>query len=354
MYPYGIYILITTFLIILGILIFLIFRKKSKQKSFPLISTNFYALGTFNKISIYTKNKEHVLKKCTRRISDIENKMSVFNSSSEISKINDFAGKSSVPVSFDTYYVVKKALEYCKLSKGAFDITIRPILDLWKIGKSNNDIPPLDKIKNTLNLVNYKDIVLNENKNTILLKKENQKIDLGGIAKGYAADEVKKILVKNRIKSALINLGGNIIVHGKKPNGTPFAVGIQDPLSSTGKFIGTINAINKSIVTSGNYERYFFKNGKRFHHLIDPTTGFPSESNIISSTIVSNNSIDCDGLSTSVYIMGLNKSINLIESIKNVDGIFITNDKKVYVTSGLKDNFTLTNNEYIYHEKGVF
>lgn len=338
-------ILIIMVVLICNVLI-LIFMTGNNKKSY--ITKEFYSLGTLNQLKVYGKNAEKAIEESSEKLSEIDDKMSVFKESSEISKINENAGNKSQIVSKDTYYVIQKAIKYCSLSKGAFDITIRPIVGLWNIGKESARIPSVNEIKEKLKVVNYKDIVLDENNNTIFLKKDKQEIDVGGIAKGYAADEVKNILLQNGIKSALINLGGNIVVLGRKVDRTPWSVGIQDPFNIRGEFVLTISVINKSIVTSGNYERYFEKDGKRFHHIIDPSTGYPSESDILSATIISDNSIDGDGLSTGVYIMGIHKAMKLIEEIKGVDAIFITKDKEVYVTSGMRKNFTLTKDEFVY------
>ena len=176
-------------------------------------------------------------------------------------------------------------------------------------------------------------------------------MDLGAIAKGYTADEVKKVLLNNKINSALINLGGNVYAIGTNPDGDDWNIGIQNPLSTRGEYLGTISVTDKSIVTSGNYERFFIKDGIRYHHIFDPKTGYPAEEGLISTTIVSDKSIDGDALSTSTYILGLDKGIKLVESIKGVEAIFVTKDKKVYVTPGLKNNFKLTSKEFTY-EKG--
>lgn len=308
----------------------------------------FYVLGTIIQLKVYGSNGKRAIDEAVNRLNEIDNKMSVFKEYSEVSLINQKAGISSVEVSKDTYFVIKEAVKYSNLSEGAFDPTIRPIVELWGIGTDKPRIPSESEICSELKLVNYKDIVLDEKESSIKLKNKDQTMDLGGIAKGYAADEVKRILINNNIKSALINLGGNIFALGKKPDKTQWQIGVQNPFSKRGEFVGFISIKNKSIVTSGNYERYFISNGKKFHHIIDPKTGYPSESRIVSSTIISDYSIDGDGLSTGVYIMGLDKSIKLIESMKGIDAIFITENKEIYLTSGIKNKFKLIDENFIY------
>ena len=308
-------------------------------------------MGTIVQLKVYGGNAEKATEKALNRVSDIEDKMSVNIETSEITKLNAKAGISGEKLSADTYSVIEEAVKYGKLTGGDLDVTIGPIVKLWGIGTDKERVPAKNEIDEKVKLVDYNDIILDEKNSTIKLRRANQAIDLGAIAKGYTADEIKKVLIDNKISSALINLGGNVYAVGSKPDGTSWNIGIQNPLDTRGQYLGTVSFTDKSVVTSGNYERYFIKDGVRYHHIFDPKTGYPADKGIISTTIVSDKSIDGDALSTSTYVMGLEKGIKLIESIKGVDAIFITSDKKIYVTSGLKDSFNLTNKEFIY-EKG--
>ncbi|APC41795.1 FAD:protein FMN transferase [Clostridium estertheticum] len=310
-----------------------------------------YMMGTIMNFKIYGKNAGTATALVLKRISNIESKMSVNIKTSEISKLNAKAGISGQKLSEDTYSVIEKSVQYSKLTGGALDATIEPIVGLWGIGTDKERLPSKTEIDDKLKLVNYKDIVLDKKNSTVKLKRTNQAIDLGAIAKGYTADEVKKVLLNNKISSAIINLGGNVYAIGKNAKGKDWNVGIQNPLSTRGEYLGTISVTDKSIVTSGNYERFFIKDGIRYHHIFDPKTGYPAQQSLISTTIVSDKSVDGDALSTSTYIMGLDKGLKLVESIKGVEAIFVTKDKKVYVTPGLKDNFKLTSKGFTY-EKG--
>ena len=307
-------------------------------------------MGTIIQLKVYGSNAKEATDKALERISDIENKMSVNIETSEISKLNAKAGNSAEKLSTDTYSVIEKSVQYSKLTQGALDATIEPIVKLWGIGTEKERLPTQNEIGEKLKLVNYNDIILDSKNSTVHLRRTGQAIDLGAIAKGYTADEIKKVLLSNKISSALINLGGNVYAVGNKTDGTSWNIGLQNPLDTRGQYIGTISVTDKSVVTSGNYERFFIHDGKRYHHIFDSKTGYPSESGLISTTIISDNSIDGDALSTSTYIMGLTKGMKLVESIKGVEAIFITVDKKVYITSGLKDNFNLTSKEFTYEE----
>jgi len=307
----------------------------------------FYALGTVIQFKAYGKKADKVCDMAMDKINEIENNMSVFKGNSEVSTINKNAGIGQVKVSRGTYYVNKKAVEYGRMSKGAFDPTIRPVVGLWGIQTENPRIPNTDEINRNNRLVNYKDIILDEQNHTVMLRNKDQALDLGAIAKGFAADEVKNIFCKHKIKSALIDLGGNIFALGNKPNDTPWKIGIQDPFKKRGEFIGVICVTGRSIVTSGNYERYFMNNDKRFHHIMDPFTGNPSENGVISATIISDYSIDGDALSTCAFVMGIEAGLKLAESIEGVDALFITENKKIYTTCGIDNELEVTSKEFL-------
>ncbi|HEY5561921.1 MAG TPA: FAD:protein FMN transferase [Clostridiaceae bacterium] len=307
-----------------------------------------YALGTIIQLRAYGRKSEKAIEEAVTRLNQIDDKMSYFKEDSEISKINKAAGVSPQVVSEETFLLLNTAVKYSELSQGAFDPTIRPLVNLWGIGSGFEDVPTKEEIDTTLKLINYEDIILDKSNNSVLLKTKGQSLDLGGIAKGYATDAVKNIFIRNNIKSGLIDLGGNIYALGGKQDGTPWRVGIQDPYAPRGGYIGVVTVKDKSVVTSGYYEKYYIKSGRTYHHIIDPRTGYPSESNLISATIISDKSLDGDGLSTGLYIMGVTKATKLIEAIPGVDAIFITNAKEVYTTSGIKNIFQLTNTEYKY------
>ncbi|WP_017211138.1 FAD:protein FMN transferase [Clostridium beijerinckii] len=339
---------VSIFVLMIGIIIvilFFVFATGKFEKHEAAKSS--YALGTLINLRASGNKAQVAIDKALERLNEIDDRMSAFKESSDVSKINLNAGSKEEKINSDTYFVVKKAIEYSKVLEGTFDPTIRPLVKLWSIGTKEEKVPEKSQIEKTLKLVNYNDVIFDEKNNSIMLKHNNQALDVGGIAKGFAADEVRDIFHQYDVKSALIDLGGNIFALGSKEDGTSWKIGIQNPFKSRGEFIGILSVKDKSIVTSGNYERYFIKDGKRFHHIIDPKTGYPSESKIISATIISDNSIDGDGLSTGVYIIGIDKSMKIIETIEGIDAIFITEDKKIYKTSGIDESiFTLIDSEF--------
>ncbi len=300
----------------------------------------FFALGTMNNIKIFNSSDEYAFDEVIERINEIDDQMSAFKTESDISKIGKNAGNGFQPVHADTFELIRRAVEFGCLSEGAFDITIRPLVELWDINKKGDFIPSDLEIQKALRFVHYQDINLDDKTQGVSLKRQGQSIDLGGIAKGFAADEAKRILLKNRIHSAVINLGGNIITVGKRPDGKPWQIGIQNPLASRGVYLGVVSAANKTIVTSGSNEQFFIKDGVRYHHILDPRTGKPAQSSLLSVTALCSNSTDADALTTALFVLGPEKSVPLLNKMK-ADAIFVTDDLSVIATSGLKNKFVL-------------
>lgn len=316
------------------------------NKTSEPISKEGLLLGTPCIVTVYDNVSRDALEKAFARIQEIDDKMTVNNSNSEIMSVNSKAGSDFVKVSPDTFFVVKTANEYSKLSQGKFDVTIGPIVKLWNIGTDKAKVPSTKEIENVLPLVDYKNMVLNEKENSIMLKDKNMSLDLGAIAKGYAGDEVKRILQENGVEHAIINLGGNILTVGNKNDGSNWKLGVQNPFDSRGEYMGTLEESNKSIVTSGIYERFLESNGKKYHHILSPENGYPIENGLVSVSIITDKSIDADALSTTTFALGLNEGLKFIQSLPNTEAIFVTQNKDVYITSGLKDNFKITNSEF--------
>ncbi|KGI40380.1 FAD:protein FMN transferase [Clostridium tetani] len=329
----------------------LIFMLVGCNKEEKVITKENYLLDTLIQLKVYGKNSEKATNEAMDAISDIDDIMSPTKPTSDVVKINNNAGKDFVKINENTLEVIKTSIKYSKLSKGSFDITVGPLVKLWGIGTENARVPSKEEIDTTLKLINYENVLIDEKNKSIKLKSPKEAIDLGGIAKGFAGDKAREILENKGIKSAYLNLGGNIVTIGNKTDGTPWNIGIQDPLSDRGEYFGIVRVSNKSVVSSGNYERFFIKDNKRYHHILNTKTGYPSESGILSSTIISDKSIDGDALSTITFILGLEKSMEIIENIDGVDAIFVTTDKKVHTTSNIAKDFKLSSKEYIYEKR---
>ena len=304
-------------------------------------------MGTVISVTLYDSTDESILDKVFDKVKNLEETFSINETGTEVDKINDNAGIEPVKVSDDTIEVVKEGIYYSDLSHGKFDITVGPLVKLWNIpDRPTEDIPTQDELNVVLPLTNYKDVVIDEANKTVFLTRPGMMLDLGGIAKGYAADVISKMLTDEGVKSAIIDLGGNIFAHGEKVSGDAWKIGIQNPFSNRGEIVGAISVKNKSIVTSGIYERYIEVNGVKYHHILNPETGYPYENDIAGITIISDKSTTGDALSTSVFALGIEEGMKFVEKLDDVDAIFVTKEKGIYVTSGIKDNFELRDENF--------
>ncbi len=313
----------------------------------PYGKTNFL-IGTTVEILLYDIHDDKAIVEAFDRIREIENKMTINTpGGSEIIALNDASGLKEVPVSPDTLFVLEKGLYYSELSRGKFDITIGPVVKLWNIGTEQAMVPDDKVLEERLRLVDYKKLHLDRENNKAKLDDMGMMVDLGGIAKGYAADEAREVLKKHGIKSAIINLGGNILVIGENTNGEPFKIGIQNPLDHRGSYLGVLAIRDKTVVTSGIYEKNFEKDGVVYHHILDPATGYPANNQLSGVSIITDKSIDGDGLSTATFLLGLEEGMKFINGIPDTEAVFITKSKRIYITEGIRDSFTLTDEEYL-------
>lgn len=312
-------------------------------------SQSFLMLGTVCTITIYDHPSEEAFSAAFDRIREIENHMSLHTDSSEIALVNANAGKEAVQVSPDTFAVIGKALEIARLSEGAFDPTIAPLVQAWDIGGENARRPPDEEIATLLPLVDYTKVILEPETREVYLPVEGMALDLGGIAKGYAADEVKQILLDHGVDKAIVNLGGNVLTLGRKVDGSLWRIGIQDPDDGRGAYVMIVELDDTSLVTSGPYERFLELEGEIYHHILDTTTGFPVESDFTSVSIITQSSFLADALSTSVYALGYEKGMDLINSLDGVQAVFLTDDKEVVLSEKASDGelrYFLTDETY--------
>ena len=329
--------------------------------------TGFY-LDTICTVTIYgledsdgrlaAMSDEELEKECYLIITDAfkictkyENMLSKTIETSDIAKINNAAGKA-VTVSEETIEVLKKGLTFGELSGGAFDITIGKATDLWdfhdsqETGHEGSIVPEEEDLKEAVTHVNYKNIVIDGQK--VSLTDPETEINLGGIAKGYIADKVAEYLESRGVISAIVDLGGNIVALGGKAsclvtasenvtsteNTEDFNVGIRNPLSDKGELLGVVPCKDKTVVTSGTYERYFEKDGVRYHHILDVKTGYPVDTDVLSVTIIADkgSSADCDGLSTACLALGMEKGMELVKSLEGFEAVFVNTDGKAEQT----------------------
>lgn len=304
-----------------------------------------FKLHTLVALSTYGELKPQVYDEIWSALDRIDATMSMQLETSALYQLNQTAYKNPVALDEDLYGLIKKAISFSEIDP-LFDVTVGPLVALWGIGTENARVPSPDEITTAKNLIDYKKITLDDKNMRVSLEEEGMAIDLGAIAKGYAADLTKEILLKNRIDSAIINYGGNILAVGSKDDGSPWRIGVQHPDQSRGQFIGVIELIDKSIVTSGIYERFLEQEGKTYHHILDPNTGYPVENNLLGVSIISDDSIDGDALSTMVFARGLVEGYAWLADHPQYDAIFITKDYQVYLTPGIQTQFKLVDNTF--------
>ncbi len=316
------------------------------QKQQEMEEIQLFAMDTFMDLKASGENGREALLKAEKEINHLERLFSTTLEQSEVFQINQNAGQTAVSVSDDTLHLMQKAKEYYTLTDGAFDITIAPVVKAWGFTEEVKKVPSEEELQQKLQLVSNDKLRIENN--TILLEQKNMAVDLGGIAKGYTSDKVNEILKQEGITSAVLYLGGNVSVIGRKEDNTKWRVAIQDPLEEE-KFAGILNIEDCSIITSGVYQRFFEQNGKKYHHIIDSRTGKPAETGLLSVTIVSKNGTMADALSTSFMVMGVEKSSDLWKKSNDFGAIFITNKKEIYITQDIADAFELEQSEYTLH-----
>ena len=312
-----------------GIFYFLVFILAGCSQG-PLVRETRVLMDTFCEISCYASDKDKAVKAIDaafKEIERVEGIFSKFNENSEVSKINAIAGLEKVAVTKETFSLTERAVYYSRISDGAFDITVAPLMEIWGFVRRYKLIPDKEVIEKTLESVGYKNIELYPEELSVRFLNKGTKIDFGGIAKGYAVDRAKDILAAAGIKNGLINLGGNIFALGSAPGKKKWKIGVEDPRNK-GKLLHSFELIDKAISTSGNYERFFEIEGKRYSHIINPVTGEPCQG-IISVTVMADSAEQADAFSTAIFVMGEEKGLNLAKSIKGIKVLMLKEDGRL-------------------------
>jgi thiamine biosynthesis lipoprotein len=296
-------------------------------------------MGTVMTHKAYGPRAEGSLAAVCREVGRIEGLLSRFLPGSEINRVNRSAGKECERVSRETYDVLSEAVEFSRSYPGCLDVTIGPLVSLWRIARETSAQPDEPNISRVLPLVSHRDLVLNPRRRTAGLRKAGQSVDLGGIGKGFAGDRILGVYRRYGVSSAYSNLGGNVVTVGTRPDGTPWQIGIQHPRQED-RLIGSVSVANQSVVTSGDYQRSWTdREGRRHHHILDPATGHPAQSGLISVSIVAESSMAADALSTIVFVAGIEKGLAIVRGFRQAEAILVDTDVKVYVTRGLRDRF---------------
>lgn len=298
----------------------------------PITDTGFY-FDTVVNLTLYDTVDQELTGECFSLMADYETMLSRTREGSDIWNVNHSNGQPT-EVSAETAALIETALKYCELSDGVFDITIAPVMDLWDFHETKApSLPEEAMLKEALSHVNYKKVLLEGT--TVTLADPKAAIDLGGIAKGYIADQLKEFLLSKGVSSGLIDLGGNILTIGEKPDGQSWRIGIRKPFGETAADIIAIAIVDdQSMVTSGTYERYFEKDGILYHHILNPENGYPADTGLQSVSILSSSSADGDALSTVCFLLGKERGMELIESLDGIEAMFVTEGQHIYQTSG--------------------
>lgn len=327
---------VSSFLLILIFVIFILYINKSETATETV-----FAMDTYMSLSASGKKANEALKKCVEEIVSLDSILATEKENSEVHRLNEVKTAPLSPVVAELF---SKSIEISNITDGNFDITVYPVMKLWGFNNGNEKhVPSKASIDKLLPFVDYSLIETSIDSDTgftSLSMPENVEVDFGGIAKGYTAYRLKAILEKYKIKSALISLGGNIRVIGKKADGSPWKVAIQSPDDSL-PYLGVLSVSDKAIVTSGGYERFFEEDGNVYHHIIDPKTGYPANTGLKSVTIVTDDDTLADGLSTALFVMGPKKAIDFYkESSLSFDFVLYTDGNELFISEGLKDAFT--------------
>jgi thiamine biosynthesis lipoprotein len=294
----------------------------------------FFAMDTVMDLTAYGKNGAAGITAAETEINRLDALLSVGNADSEIARLD--AGQTTT-VSEETAALLKRALAVSKMTDGAYDCTVYPLVSAWGFFSGDYRVPEASEIETLLQNVGWEKVSVD---GTAVSMPAGTQLDLGGIGKGYASAQAKKVLQDAGVTSAIVSLGGNISALGHKPDGSNWTVAIQDP-ADTSTYFGLLETADKCVITSGGYQRYFEQDGKTYWHILDPETGYPADSGILSATVVSSDDVLSDGLSTALFVMGLGKAEALWRENSDLfDMILMTSDRKVYITSGISDDFT--------------
>lgn len=296
---------------------------------------DFYAMNTVMSLTAYGENAPEALDNTVERINALERSLSVTIPESDISRLNSAAGEP-VSVGEDALAIITKSLEISQKTGGALDITVYPVLREWGFTTGEYSVPTADELASLLDHVDYSQVQVSGNEVTL---PEGFSVDLGALAKGYASDCANEMLRNSGVTSGILNLGGNVCAIGTKPDGKPWNVAVASPFEGE-DYAGILTAEDKFVITSGKYERYFTgEDGRNYHHIIDPETGFPTENGLAAVTIIGGSGIECDALSTALLVMGEDRAREFWQNNGGFDMLLVTDDRRLVITPGISQDF---------------
>lgn len=307
-----------------------------KQNDNYSATKEIFAMDTYMTLTATGKDADAALEEAVSEIEELDQLFSVGNDESEVSIVNK---NGSEILSDDTAYLIDYSLRLYESTKGAFDISVYPLMEAWGFTTGKYKVPAKDTIQKLLLNVDSSQIEYNSAKKLISLP-NNLQIDLGGIAKGYTSSKVMDIYQKHKLVSGMVSLGGNVQLYGSKSDGSKWKVAIEDP-TDTSQYLGVIQTDGKAVITSGGYERYFEENGKKYHHILNPKTGYPANNGLSSVTIISEDGTLADGLSTSLFVMGKEEAISYWkEYSQKFEMVLVDEEGNISISEGIEGDFS--------------
>lgn len=322
-------------ILVVTVLAALVLLVQRGQEQSEARTKDMFAMDTYFALKAYGSEAETALELCEAKVLELEAALSVTKADSDVSKYNN---RESRMVGWDAYTLVEKALELCEETDGALDITLYPVQQAWGFTTDSKRVPSQEELKELLKKVDYKRLIPFAPGGCPIIGMGEQQMDLGAVAKGYTGDCLLDILKEQGVTSAMLDLGGNVQVLGSKPDGSPWKVAVRNPMD-TGAEIGVLTVADKAVITSGSYERYFEENGKRYWHILDPRTGYPADTGLVSVTVVGDTGVRCDGLSTALFVMGKEEAVEFWRNAGDFEMLLVTEDGELYITEGLQENF---------------
>jgi thiamine biosynthesis lipoprotein len=320
----------------LGLIIFVTLLAGCQQRGPEVLKRAQFMMGTVVEITLIARDDQQAadaIRGAFQEVRRIEDLMSRRIKGSDVWRVNRAAGKGDVVVSRDLLFVIRVGLEASRLSGGAFDMTVGSLVSLWDRCWREDRTPSPDEVSRALGLMGSQYLEMDEDRQTLFLKRPGMELALGGIAKGYAVDRAFRFLQSRGFTDLIVNAGGDLRTGGTK-FGAPWVVGIQDPRNKT-RVMATIAVKDGAIATSGDYERYFIKDGVRYHHILDPVTGFPARASR-SVTILADELIWADALATAVFVLGGERGMPLIEELQGTEALIVDGEGKATLSSGMK------------------
>lgn len=321
---------------VVGLVVVVILGRNRAQQNRMSVSTSFI-MDTVIEQKLFGAQSQQAVEEIEQRLREYEQQFSMYVSDSQISNINQNAGKQYTEVSAECLELLERAIYFCEQSNGLFDVTIAPLTSLWDITGENPHVPAQSEIDAARQLVDYRDILIDGNR--VMLRREGQSLDLGAVAKGAACDIVREVAEEYDIQAGYVSIGGNLIVLGKTPDGQNYRFGVRDPQGDASEYLGTLTLNGMTMATTGAYERYFEEDGVRYHHVLDPRTGYPADSDLLSVSVISEDGLLADCLSTSLFIEGKDAVLAKMNE-SDYQLIAVDTEGNVYYSSSLAQNFT--------------